>query len=272
MNLIDKAVIDIRNEIPTEILRMAYLEERYNQLRRPISLDEAIRDRTVIGRVVMDTNLLHGVTDIINLEGIQPVMVDGHNFLFEIPDERTGGRKILSVYSVGFFRSDLLTGYQYASVPQTAPMIGTELSASAHRAMDSRGSIPMISTSEVIVVGHNVVMVRNHLSAIRFAEMRCCLEHDANLQNLPMTVFPSFSKLCTLAAKSFIYKELDIRLDRGAIDRGHEIGRIRARVDEYADAEQSYQEFRDEEWGRVLVMSDRLTAEDLLKMQLDPGI
>ena len=266
MDLITKA-------IPREILRMAYLEDRVADfIAAPTSLEKAIRDKTILPRVVVDTDIVGGQTVIVSLDGIAPKAFDDHNYIFEIPPDRLDNRTILSVLSINYFRSENLPAYQFNSAPGIAPMMGSELSMSAQRAMNSRGSIPIVSTAECTVVGHNVVMVRNHLKTAAMTQIRCRIENDENLGNLPITVAPVFSKLCTYAVKAFIYNELIVKLDRGRIDRGHEIGAIKNIIDSYSDAEENYRTCRDEEWGAVALMCDRLVYEDLLKMMVDPSI
>lgn len=273
MDLITKAIQDVKYAIPREILRMAYMENRISQyVPIPTSLENAIRDKTILPRVVVDTDIVGGQTIIISLNGITPKAIDDHNYIFEIPPDRTDNRTIISVLAINYFRSENLPAYQFNSAPGIAPTMGSELSMSAQRAMNSRGSIPIVSTAECTVVGHNVLMVRNHLKSAAMTQVRCRVENDQNLANLPITVAPMFSKLCTFAVKAYIYNELIVKLDRGHIDRGHELGSIKSIIDSYSDAEENYRTCRDEEWGAVATMCDTLVYRDLLTMMIDPSI
>lgn len=277
MNLITKAVRDIQFAIPREILKMAYLESSVYQSigqfsRRVISLDEAIRETTVVPRVVVDSNIVSGQTVMVSLEGLTPIQVDGDNYIYQIPDNRVNNRTIMSCLSVNYYRTELMAGHSYGSVPSVLPNGGAELSSSTARAMDSRSSIPVISTSDCRVVAHNTVMVRNQLRSALVTQARCVLEHDEELQNISLSSAPIFSKLCTFAAKSHVYNELNIKLDRGRIDRGHEIGAVKSVIESYSDAEENYWTVLQEEWSGVAAHSDRLTYNDLLSVQVDPSI
>ncbi len=273
MDLITKAVKDVMYNIPRELLRVAYMEDRVSPyIQSPRSLEEAIREKTIIPRVVADTDLIGGQTIYVPLAGITPKIMDDDNFIFEIPAERTGNRKIISVLAVNYFRSENIPAYQNSSAPMVAPMLGSELSMSAQRAMNSRGSIPLISTAECIVVGHNVVMIRNHLRTAAMTQLKCRVENDQNLANLPLTVFPIFSKLCIFAVKAYIYNELIIKIDAGVIHRGHQLGVFKNTVESYADANENYATCRDEEWGAVTVMADAPVFAELIKTMLDPSI
>jgi hypothetical protein len=277
MNLITKAVKDVQYAIPREILKMAYLESsvysainHFNQ--SSMSLDEAIRTTTIVPRVVVDCNVVGGQTVLIDAKGLTPLRVDNDNYIFQIPPDRLGNRTILSVLSVNFLRSELLANYGYGSMPAMTPMVGSDLSSSTARAMDSRGSIPVLSSSDCKVVGQNVIMIRNQMRAPLVTSFRCIVEHEEGLENISLFSSPEFTKLCTYAVKSYIFNELHIKLDRGRIERGHEIGAIKSLIDSYSDAEENYWTYLMEQWAGVAIHSDRLTYGDLLHMQINPSM
>lgn len=277
MNLVTKAISDVQYRIPREVLRIAYLENNIYSYsagyqRRQVSLDQAIKEMTIVPRVLIDANIVGGQTVEVNMAGIQPVMIDDSNAIYEIPPERTNNRTILSCLSISFFRSNIVPGNNYGSLPSILPNNTNELNGSALRAMDSRMGIPMVSSSDCKVVGHNVIMVTNKLRTATVTRARCILENEENLGNLSIKSALDFSKLCEFAVKSFVYNELIVKLDRGRIERGHEIGTIKSIIESYSDAEENYQTFLKEQWSGVAIHSDRSTYEALLRIQMDPGI
>lgn len=277
MNIITKAISDVQYRVPREILRIAYLESNlytsvYGHQRRQISLDQAIRETTIVPRVLVDANLVGGQTVDIPMTGIVGKPIDENNTAYEVPLERTNNRTILSCLSVSFFRSALLPGNNYGSLPSMLPNNSNEITNSGLRAMDSRSAIPMISSAECRVIGHNVIMVSNKIRTARITTARCVIENEEDLNNLSIRSAIDFSKLCEYAVKSYVYNELIIKLDRGRIERGQEIGAIKSIIDGYADAEENYQTFLKEQWAGVAIHSDRATYEALLHIQIDPGI
>lgn len=277
MNLITKAISDVQYRVPREILRIAYLENSiYTAVngyqRRQISLDQAIREMTIVPRVLVDADIVGGQTVEINLSGIPATMMDESNAVYEVPPERTNNRTILSCLSVSFYRSSLLPGNNFGSLPSILPNNTNEINSSGLRAMDSRMGIPMVSSSECRVVGHNMIMVTNKLRTATVTRARCILENEEGLGNLNIKAAMDFSKLCEFAVKSFVYNELIVKLDRGRIERGQEIGVIKSIIESYADAEENYQTFLREQWAGAAIHSDRATYEALLKIQMDPGI
>jgi hypothetical protein len=63
-----------------------------------------------------------------------------------------------------------------------------------------------------------------------------------------------------------------LTLERGYLEHGQELGAVKNYVDGLSDAEENYQTYLEENWAAISVMNDRPLYDDLLKMQLDPGI
>lgn len=275
MNILRKAIDDIKATIPIEVLRMAYEEDYYQSgwfKNNGRSLDDLILEQTLRARVIVDTNIVGGDEVIIPALSIPGKHVDDQNILYEIPADLVGFRTIMSVLSADYFISGTQPVSHYNSVASTVPNYGSELSMSGHKAMDSRSSIPIISTHEAVVVGHNNILVRNHMRGARIQQFRVVVANDKDLQNIHFRSALSFSKLCRYAVKSYIYTKLQIKLDRGFADRGHEIGAIKNYVESCSDAEENYQNYLEEVWQGVTTFNNQLGYHDLLKMQIDPSI
>lgn len=275
MNLIRKAIDDIKAVIPMEVLRMAY-ESTYYQTGyfqySPRSIDDLILEQTIHARVLVDSNIVGGDEIVISANGLVPRYIDDNNMLYEIPAERVGHRTIMTVLSANYFQMASAPGAPFTGIPAITPQQGSDLTMSGHRAMDSRSSIPIIGTHECTVVGHNNIMVRNHIRGGRIQQFRVIVSNDNDLQNINFRSALSFSKLCQYAVKSFIYTKLIIKLDRGAIDRGHEIASIKSYVENCADAEENYKTYLEEVWQGVTTFNNKLGYENLLKIQISPSI
>lgn len=270
MDLISKAISELLFTIPREILKLAYMD-RANFRAAPISLEEQIRRKTIMARVYVDTNIVGGDTIIVDLRGLQPHQIDKYNYVFDIPAERVNYRTILTALSVNYMAYNSVANTPIAGASGSSNQIN-DVSSGASRAMDSWSNIPIVSNAECIMVGHNSVMVRNHLITAGVVQLRCVVTNDERLSNISIRNAPAFSKLCNLAVKSFIYNELLISLDRGYLERGQELGVIKSYVEGLSDSEEMYQTFLREEWGAVGIINDRLTYEDLLRIQCDPGL
>jgi len=271
MDIISKAIDEIKFRIPYEVLRLAY-HGTYNPHAAPISLDEQIRRKTINARVIVDTNICGGETIIVDLKDLTPKMLDKYNYIFEIPPQRINFRTILSVLSVNYMAyNSVCNSYMPGTSPSTPAAIN-DVTSAAHRAMDSRSNIPIVSNAEGIVVGPYTIMIRNHLITASVVQARCVVTHEERLTNINIRNAHAFAKLCELAVKSFIYNELLIKLDRGYIEGGQELGSVKSYIDGLSDAEQMYQDYLKEEWMAIGNMNDRLVYEDILKLQIDPGL
>lgn len=270
MDIITKAITEVKFRIPYEVLRLAYQTTALNMA--PVSLDEQIRRKTINARVIVDANIVGGDTIIVDLSGLAPKQYDNYNYVFEIPPERLNHRTIMSALSVNYMTYNSVVNTYLPGANPSTPNRMNDLTSAAHRAMDSRSSIPIVSNAEVLVVGPRTIMIRNHLITASVVQVRCVVTHEENLSNINIRNAHSFSKLCELAVKSFIYKELVIRLDRGYLEGGQELGSIKSYVDTLSDSEQMYQDYLREEWTAVSVMNDRNLYENLLKMQIDPSL
>lgn len=271
MDLITKALSDVLFTIPREILKLAYAD-REDFRAAPISLDEQIRRKTIAPRVIVDTNIVGGDTIIVDLKGVPSKQLDIFNYVFEIPGKLVNFRTILTALSINYMTYTASMNTALQNMTSGTPNGINSLSSAAHKAMDSRGNIPIISNAECIMVGHNTVLIRNHLLTAGAMQLTCVVTNDERLNNISIRNAPAFSKLCILAVKSYIYNEMLIKLDRGYLERGQELGVIKTYIDGLSDAEEMYQTFLREEWGAVGVMNDRLTYESLLKMQVSPSL
>ena len=271
MDLINKAVTEIKYRIPREILKLAYMDKQ-DFRQAPISLDEQIRRKTIMARVLVDANIVGGETILIDLKGLTPKQIDEYNYIFEIPPARTNHRTILSALSVAYMAYNSVTNNYLPGTSAATPNYINDVSNAAHRAMDSRSNIPIVSNAECLVVGHNTVMVRNHLITASVVQLKCVVCNDERLSNISIRSAPQFSKLCELAVKSYIYNEMIVKLDRGYLDRGQELGVIKSYIDGLSDAEENYQTYLREEWGVVATVNDRLVFEDLLRIQISPSL
>lgn len=276
MDLIQKSVDEVKFTVPREILKLAYIGKFHyleaNQLRAPVSLDEQIRRKTIEARVLVDANIMGGETIIIDLTGLPAQQIDQYNYIFEIPPALVNYRTIITALSVNYMAYNSVNNNYLPGTAATTPNYINDISSAGHRAMDSRGNIPIVSNAEVIVTGHNTLMVRNHLITSQVVQARVVVTNDQNLSNISIRNAPVFSKLVKLAVKSYIYNELVIKMDKGYLERGQELGVVKSLVDSYADAEEMYQTVLREEWGVVATISNRLSYEDLLKLQINPAL
>lgn len=266
MNAITHALKQIRWEIPLEILTNALEIDIPPESRYTTSLDDKIVTRIIRGKVLADTNLINGIETFVSLDGIQIKYDKYYNGIFEVPMERTNGRLMINVLGVGSVAMTGNNGYLGGS-PQL-PMSGsngvngccnvtTYLSNQANRIYNSfKGNFSDYNPN-CTLIGPNVIMV----SGLRFFSgnslaARVNLENDNNLNNLNTKSFRYFNTLCVLAAKSFIYNQLIVKMGNSYLSGGQELGPFQSVVENYSSAEEDYRVYMEEVWGKVLYLND----------------
>lgn len=268
MDLITKAIDEIKFTIPRPILNLAYVGQKSFRA-APVSLEEQIRRKTINARVLVDANIVGGETIVVDLGGLTPIQHDEYNYVYDIPGERVNYRTILTALSVIYMAYNTVQNSYIPGMGMVAPNIVNDVSSAADRVMASHSNIPITSNAEVRVVGHNSVMIRNHIITATATKLRCVVCHDEQLSNISIRNAHDFAKLCQLAVKSFIYNELLIALDRGYLEHGQELPSVKSYVDGLADAEEMYQTFLKEKWRAVSFINNRVAHEDFLRMQIN---
>lgn len=253
MNPIDKAISDIMYRVPMPILERAFLSERDmtgNLTNSPVSISYKIREKVIDPRVMVDCNLVGGTEAEIPLRDVRPEFLPDYRVVWRIPYHLTNNRKISRVYSLIFGDG---------GAPTQASMYnngGSVYDDAAQGLMQSHMPIPNVSNADVQLVGENTVMVNMHVPHSPTLWLRVMLESDSEFSQLKPGSIPLFSKLVEYAIKSYIYNTLIIQIDQSMLYGGHTLGRFMNIVEDYADAEQLYQETFEQRWRKAAIFSD----------------
>lgn len=263
MNPIDKALSELKFRIPKPILEKAFLPKRAwggVRHRTPVSLDYRIREAVIDARVMEDCNLVGGTEVTVPLSNVPPQYLPDYKAIWEIPMALTQNRKISRVYSLI---------YGDGGAPVMSGMYnngGSAYDDAASGLMASHMAIPNVSNAEIQLVGENTILSHQHVQPSPYLYLRCVVENDGELNNLPPTTIPRFCKLVEYATKSYIYNNLMLEIDQSELSGGMELGRFASMVEDYADAEELYQEYFEDKWRKIAVMSDPQAWRRVLKM------
>lgn len=272
MSAISKALDEIKFTIPMQVLQVAFQEENYSWRRMPISLDEQILNRILRPRVLVDCNLVGGITVMVPLDGITPSFRDNFSSVYEVPKELTQNRSIVSVLSVGYmpyanaFNS---TGMGYGNV---SPGSMNEITSAAQRVSDSVSGVPPISNAQVSLIGENTILLRDQYRVTSAYILRCILSNDENMNNISTRSWHAFSKLCQLAVKSFIYNTMLVKIDQAYLQGGQELGAFKSYVETLSDAEEMYQTHLREVWQVTSFINDTYSYDRFIKLQMNSGL
>lgn len=273
MNIIQKALDDIKFTIPGEVLRVVF-QERNNNWRNtaPVSIDNEIYNKIIKPRVIVDTNIIGGQTVIVSLDGVPIKYADTYTLVYEIPAERLMNRSIMSVLSVSYM--PFATGYSSMGFGNASVMpnsVNNVLSA-GQRAGDAQSNIPPISNATAELIGYNTVLIRDMLRVTNIYQLRCVVAHEENLNDINPRSYLHFSKVCNLAVKSYIYNKMIIAMDSAFLSGGQELGAFKTYVESLSDAEQMYQDYLRDVWMATAFMNSAEQHSRFIRMQINPAI
>lgn len=268
MNPVVRAVEVLKYKIPRQILDEVFQPKTFYWRGAPASIDEKIMQLVVRPRVLVDCNLVGGAEVLVDLGGLVQETVNNFEVIYRIPKDRTGGRVIMSVLSVGFGSASLMahvggsTGFSPGSV--------TPITLAGQAMMEAMSPAPVVSTAKISLIGENTVLIRNTSPISSNIYLRCIVAHDENMSHLQLRTIPAFTKLVELAVKSYVYNELNILIDEARLAGGQALGRFKEAVDEYRDAEQMYEEYLMQKWMKISFMNDAESMNRHIRMRIGP--
>lgn len=266
MNIIQKAISDIRYKIPAEILDLTFRKTDYQGRQLPISIESKIRELVIHARVLVDCNITGGEQILINISELVPQWVQQpYSAVYHIPKALTRGKTISTALSITY-GSALLGASQFS--PQS---ISSNMLDAANQVLQSNLSIPQISTAVIELIGENIIWVRDTMSIPSMLWLRCIIENDENLNNIKPQYALDFGKLVEYATKAYIYNTLNIQLDIGQLHGGMNLGKIREVVDGYSDANELYETYLEENWRKMSIMNDKETNQRVMALAVGGG-
>lgn len=264
MNIIQKALSDLHYTIPPEVLEMAFMDRQAIQLGLAVSLEHRIREKVIDARVIPDCNLRGGKQLEVPLDGLRTQTHQNGMVVYHIPKDRTDGCAITSVLSLtygGHGAFNALSGRGYFNHR-------SDLMSAAAGLVSSSEESPNLSTTAVQLIGENIVLVKSPTPLPGNAYLRCNVEHDAALSNIAPASWPVFSNLVVYAVKAYIYIHKRVMMDQGYLHGGMNLGALSDFVDEYADANELYQELLREKWGSVTHANDEERMKRTIGLQI----
>lgn len=264
-------IIEFR--IPEEILKLAFLPKVTSARDRvTVSLSEAILRKVIRPKVIVDTSLHGGKVISVDLNGVPFKQIDSNTVLFEIPREKTNYMTIMNVLSVSYVPSQLTSaGYAYPNSYMGSYQNNGSMLNIGTRIATALNDQAFPSTAEAEVLDNNQVILRDPRYLTGAYVLRCMVSNDNAMSNLSPRAYEVFTELCELAVKMKIYRDLNIRIDRTALENGMDFPAIKEKVESYADAATMYQETL-KLWTRVTKMTDRNAHQQMIRMQISPGL
>jgi len=253
MNPISKAINDIKMTIPKEILDIAY-NDNYST----VESIESKLEMVIRNRVLVDTNLVKGVTTYVPMQDAIVLDTDEYGgIVVEIPEQLLDSRAILSVHSLV---SNSLSG-TLQSLNSTSTSCETNNGAVLLESKKIAGNLSSTYTevtSNIEIIGERILYIRDRISNLRDTSIRLVVENQRLLNNIPPRAYINFSMLVSKAIKADIYNKLIVKLDQGYIHTGHNMGIVQTIIEKYEDMNDLYLEYLTDTWTSVMFMSDNV--------------
>lgn len=268
MSVITKLIADVKAEIPRAVLEVAFLGDMGRENRFASNLDFQIRQKVIDARVWVDLNL-QGAEEVNIALAKCEVEQDGqYRTIVRIPKELTGGRVITQVlafnYTINGVTGLTNNGYNNNSFNMSNEGNSPQMNSAA-KILRAASPAPILGSAAVRIVGENVILINDYMGSVKQGNMTVRLSHDPDLNSFKPTSIPQLSKFVKYAVKAYIYVNTVITLDMGHLYGGSEIGRIREIIDGYADCNELYDTFYQEEMIAVNFMNDDTRHANFLR-------
>ena len=248
------------SDIPLQLLEDAFFDRRDRYRRTNKSLEEAIRDKVILKRIMPDLNNIGGVMVTVNLNGCPAVNMENNIRVYDIPLALTNYRLITQV--IGLYLN-VTSNYQERQPGQSINGFYTApIERSMSRVIASWRPMPVIANAHIELLGDNQVKINNWMNFSPDASLRCLVEFSENFSELKRPFFEDFVELTIAATKNYIRRTLAIEVDQAKLDGGRELGVYREFLDEYKDAYEVYKTLLNEKWSKILTMNDQQRKED----------
>jgi len=261
MNAISYAQNVLQFSIPTEILNIGF-GENSPIINNNISIPERILTSVIRPRVLVDCNLVGGITTKIDTNKCNLTVLSAMEWVIKVPIHLTNGKSIISAQSLVSPVSQ--NSNHHIGGPNHLGYTNSELLQAGSKLMGNLSMRHVYQTARLEVIGENTIIVYEPSDPIHGAILHCTVENHANLENISPRSYPAFSELCVHAVKSYLYNKLRVKLGQGYIYSGHQLDVVKEIVDSYGDSELAYTEYLRDVWQKVAFMNNTQAFDNLI--------
>lgn len=275
MNALIYAINEIKYQIPEEVLYAAINCDETPETINLTSLDNKIMQKIIKNRVLIDANIVGGIEAIIPLQNIQPSYSESYYTIYYIPPDLTGNKEIISALSITNLPGKGFFGPHNVFYSNTTFNAYSNFNAAlnvASRVGTAASDMSITHNAHLEIVAYNTILVWANYRSLMNYGIRVILENDNNLSNISPRSFKAFSYLCVLAAKSYIYNKLIVKMNSGMLQAGQELGVFKTIVESYENAEEEYRTYIKEVWMSTAFMNDTTRLNRFIGSMIAPDL
>lgn len=256
--------------IPPEVLERAFYDIDEHKNLNMQNLIHHLQDEVIYKFLLPAMNTVGGKRMIIPLNSVEPTVrgmgsaTDRFTRIYRVPKSLTQGRSIITALSISYGA--------YMNVGSVANTTGSsQLLGAADQLVNSVNGPHVNSTSNISLIGDNIIMIRDAIQMYGGVNLECYLEHDPTLADIQPRLYQVFTEIVILAIKAYIYNKLVISMDMAFIHAGRELGVMSEIIKGYADAQEMFMEKIRTDWPRVSRQGDFETESRFIAMQMGFG-
>lgn len=258
----DYAVSKIKLAIPKEILEKTFIEQvsRFKTVRNAVNLDSLIKRKVIRDIVLTDCNLI-GANEIdIALMSSWCQIIDSNNYIVRIPKSHTQNRTITEVLQATYLPQ---TGFM---MPYGGMQAVSDQTVATNKLLNNIRDPIISGTADCEVVGENVISIIGGGPVPSNMFLTVMVEHDDQMSKLKKQAYPHFAELCILAAKTYIWSNRIIEMDKAEVHGGYQLNRFTSIIEGYEDAYEQYVEYFNEKWKKISFLADPVRHKKHLSM------
>lgn len=258
VKIIENALRTVHIRIPKQILEIAF-----EPIKRNESLDALILSEVVHFRVIPEINVFAGRQKRIPLgrcerkftpaePGLTNIF-DDDGAVFLIPPDARDYKNISNVIDIEW----PLAIDKFGTGPWNSSRDSASIPSALSGMLDSYAPNQSFSTPTPNYLGSNMVRLYPGAYLQNDWVLLCTLEYDTELTNMETPSGLVISSMILAAVKSYIYNKLVISLDEAFLVGGREMATVRRIIDDYATAEEEYEELKLRLRGTETMSSER---------------
>jgi hypothetical protein len=233
----------VMDAIEDPVLELAFYNREMND--SMMSMEQKILSRALEPRFFLDLNIIGGIEVDILLSDCIIVSTTDTSTLIRIPDTVMGGRKLINVLNIS-------TALDYESIT------GSSLESVAQQSFEKEIGMNSYVTTRIEKVSDNEFLVGEIITDMYSTRVKCLMTYSNDFVEISSTFWPSLSLTAIEAAKLYIYRTLNIKVNQTALYNGYELTAIRSIIDDYRDSFTRYMELIDGKTKKQTFAADRV--------------
>jgi len=274
MNCVDYAINRVvgGSEIDQYLLELAFKNPNANyagnwfNLVNQTTVEQGIREKVIWRTVLPACNVGGGKTEFIDLSGARTQDLGNMCIEVNVPDNVTGGRKIVSVTEVYLGSMQSATGMLGMAMNENANCGQGTMTDALQGMIDgvtSNRQFPITYTN-IHMKGNNCFVLFGVPAGTYQLSGKVVLEYDEALSSISPRHYEYFAELVELAVKTYIFKVCRRPTAEAVKRSGMALDSIKDDVAEYRDAWTQYKEYLNTTWRRCMAYSDRQLVVDTI--------